>query len=677
MSKLVIESFINTSFIQATDKVQETATIQGIAASPRISRNGNLYLPEELERADGVTVPLKYEHMPDVIVGKVTYEYDKDMMQLKYRGIVTDESTIKALKDIKHFVSIGADVGRQESICDSKNCFSVPRDLTFEELSLVKTAGIPEATLDLVESYKIKEEPLHKCAGSECRLNKIEQNTANLATLISKVDEKLNMPSNGNAKVTEATITTKVDNVEDINNVPTKSEITCPAGQKDDGNGKCVPVEPAADAPKPEEGCNCEKAGQVVQREVANMKFEDAEKLGVNADWMRTTIEKAIKDKTSEMLEYEKKHNEVHPDSTEAKNAKAELERLGGKQASVSTTKEGNFEEKDMTLLANEMVKALESGSNFKFGIDMSPMWVKENTKVQEAVTWTNSQSNVTSFGGIVALPNGKYAKSIRDLVNFKQIPKGSDTAKFMKGTVPNNQTITEGSAITPAGRTVTTISVTADTVKGDGESIKYADIEDTPAEVMSYLAQTAKIESLEQEATLVFDTTQAAATPNLWIRGDTGATITDDDTASMTFDPKGISVGLQNLEDSQYDVSFGSPYCMMHPKQTRELREDGDLIRWVQQGDASITRTGNLTHLYGCELRSSTALTTVTAQTTNALQAVMGIKGHTFALASKRDLKISIGERTDYADHFWNWSVRKGATAFDVASFIRISTTA
>lgn len=669
MPNLVIESFINTDFIEKNG-VTESATIQGIALAPRISRNGNLYLPSEMERADGLTVPLKYEHQPDTKVGSITYEYDKDMMQLKYRGTVTDQATINELKKIQHFVSIGADVNRTENICDDKNCFSVPRGLQFEELSLVKTAGVPETTLDLVESFRIKEETKHECTKEGCQIKQMKENIADLTTLISKVNEKLDMSSD---KTEETKITLTADKVEDVaQQTPQKTEVECPAGQKDDGTGKCVPVE----SDQKSEGCGCEKAESKPNAK-PEMEFSN-EGLGINKDWMRTTIEKAIADKTAEMLEYEKKNRELHPDSTERKTAEKQIKdaSVGGKQATVSTTAEGKFEEQDMSELATEMVKALESGSNFKFNVDMSPTWVKENTKVTEAVTWTNSQSNVSTVGGIVVLPNGKYGKSIRDLVNFKPIPKGSDTVKFMKGTIPNNQTITEGSQITPAGRTVTTLSVTADTVKGDGESIKYADVEDTPADVMSYMAQTAKIESLEQEATLVFDTTAGAATPNLWIRGDTGATITDDDTASVAFDPKGISVGLENLETSQYDTSFGNVYCMMHPKQLRELREDGDLIRWVQQGDASITRTGNLTHLYGVELRSTTAIKEETAQTVNAYQAVMGIKGHTFALGSKRELKISIGERTDYADHFWNWSVRKGALAFDVASFIRISTT-
>jgi len=64
MIKLIVES---------VSEVSETAKITGIALVPRISRNGNLYTKSEMEKADGVTVPLNWEHDSSKIIGSVTF----------------------------------------------------------------------------------------------------------------------------------------------------------------------------------------------------------------------------------------------------------------------------------------------------------------------------------------------------------------------------------------------------------------------------------------------------------------------------------------------------------------------------------------------------------------------------------------------------------------------------
>ena len=101
-----------------------------------------------------------------------------------------------------------------------------------------------------------------------------------------------------------------------------------------------------------------------------------------------------------------------------------------------------------------------------------------------------------------------------------------------------------------------------------------------------------------------------------------------------------------------------------MHPKQLRELRTDADISRFVQQGDANITKTGRLTHLYGVELIPSTAVSA-----TSNYHAVGGIKGHTIILASKRELMIDMRKIPRESAYDWMWTQRKNATVFDEAS--------
>ena len=62
--------------IQAYSSVNESAKVRGVALIPRISRNNNLYTKQELERFNGVTVPLNWEHDPSNVIGTVTFHYN-------------------------------------------------------------------------------------------------------------------------------------------------------------------------------------------------------------------------------------------------------------------------------------------------------------------------------------------------------------------------------------------------------------------------------------------------------------------------------------------------------------------------------------------------------------------------------------------------------------------------
>ena len=81
---------------------KEGKRLQGILAIPRISRNGNLYLPEELARADNKTIPVLWNHQGSPrdagqpisqsdIIGTMRLSWDPDLMQLKYEAEVDRE----------------------------------------------------------------------------------------------------------------------------------------------------------------------------------------------------------------------------------------------------------------------------------------------------------------------------------------------------------------------------------------------------------------------------------------------------------------------------------------------------------------------------------------------------------------------------------------------------------
>lgn len=453
----------------------------------------------------------------------------------------------------------------------------------------------------------------------------------------------------------------------------------CPEGQKDDGSGKCVAKEADMAA-----GVSQEKPSE---NPCGDGKILDGSGKCVPAP-NTETVNMANMDEISARLKEQKQMiDELKSrinNQTQLQELDAQIKSQEANKYSVSriSTAQGlNFERKDIEHIAREGLASLKKYGHYSFEIDLDPKWVSETlnrkkvNSVQEAISFSGTQDlTMAANPDVFVLPGGKYLKSIRDLVKFQEIPKGYDTAKWYKGSIPNNGTITEGSTTSASTHTVTTVTLTADTVTGVAQTIKGADIEDLPGPLFDYLAQTARAEVLESEATLVFTTAAAAATPGLWINANTGATITHTDIASMTQTPTSVAVALQHYETQGYDTSFGNIYYALHPKAMRELRTSTLLTTLVQQGDANITKTGRLTHLYGVELIPTTALDSDDNTTNDVYNNVFGIKGHTFALGSKRELTIDLQKTPNSSSYDWTWSQRKNATTFDATSFVRSS---
>lgn len=146
-----------TSFSKLTE-----SKIEGIAAIPRVSRNGRFYPPESLAALDGKIVPILWAHQgtpmkvgdqipQDKIIGQATVHWDSFMQQLKYEGKVEEQysSILKQYPELG--VSIGAHYRNNHFCVKGGSCYDMATDLIFEEISLTPAAGMPETTVKLVE----------------------------------------------------------------------------------------------------------------------------------------------------------------------------------------------------------------------------------------------------------------------------------------------------------------------------------------------------------------------------------------------------------------------------------------------------------------------------------------------------------------------------------------------
>jgi hypothetical protein len=125
--------------------------ISGVAIAAGLSRNLNLYTPQELEAfaSQLVNAPMYIEHVavPNAI-GKVTKAFfDSASRCLMYEAEVYDEAIAEKIrKGLIQHVSVGADYDALD-VVDAK----VPHGLHNAELSLVAVPGIPEANIQVLE----------------------------------------------------------------------------------------------------------------------------------------------------------------------------------------------------------------------------------------------------------------------------------------------------------------------------------------------------------------------------------------------------------------------------------------------------------------------------------------------------------------------------------------------
>jgi hypothetical protein len=140
--------------IQAYSSVNESAKIRGVALIPRISRNNNLYTKQELERFNGVTVPLNWEHDPSNVIGTVTFHYNPSQETVYYEGIITNEAAANVARNKLLFTSIEATPTEVQEICNgNSDCFAMPFGLHPEGLALTETPGVPETSVKVIEKY--------------------------------------------------------------------------------------------------------------------------------------------------------------------------------------------------------------------------------------------------------------------------------------------------------------------------------------------------------------------------------------------------------------------------------------------------------------------------------------------------------------------------------------------
>jgi len=143
--------FMSPFSIVKESLVEKPLKIKGVAMTAGMSRNLNIYTPEELRSFASKLVgsPVYLEHVSAMTaVGKVTNAiWDPQLEVLSYQAEIHDEETTEKIRRglIQH-VSVAADY-ESIDVVDGK----IPHGLHNAELSLVAVPGNPEANVQVME----------------------------------------------------------------------------------------------------------------------------------------------------------------------------------------------------------------------------------------------------------------------------------------------------------------------------------------------------------------------------------------------------------------------------------------------------------------------------------------------------------------------------------------------
>jgi len=208
--------------------VDKPLKIRGVALTAGISRNLNIYMPEELQNFASKLAgsPVYLEHVSAFdAVGKVTKaDWNPDSKTLSYEAeIYDDETAEKIRKGLIQHVSIGADYERID-ILDGK----VPHGLHNAELSLVAVPGIPETNVHIVERLNVEK-------GSEPKPS-LQDLMKLVEERFAQVNKRLDEIAKPKPQLAEAEWDTEY-----INNLPDEAFAYIESGGSKDEQGKTVP----------------------------------------------------------------------------------------------------------------------------------------------------------------------------------------------------------------------------------------------------------------------------------------------------------------------------------------------------------------------------------------------------------------------------------------------------
>jgi len=665
--------------------------IAGIALMPRQSRNGVFYDTEELKKFDGKQVPLRVEHDKDTHIGQVTFSFDEEKSQVKYEATVFDSEWQRILSNEQYQVSIGASVLEQRELCDSmrKKCLNAPVLNEILELSVVRTPGIPESTLSVIESHNaqyikvLNEQDVPSSFGGFLDPTRLKQE---ISDSVKQKNPDLE-PEEIDRKSTELLGSLEVAFMRLVA-PPPQLQPTAPEPQEPIADD----ITSNKDNYRKKDMTTTEHSEKNVEEKV-KVTIETDGEVEVGKAEAKTEVapetEAPAKEEVAKEDVSEKVAERIEKSNTETLKAVIEtVKENWNPKSEVAESTDSGYVEEAFTEEQGQafMDKLFETGYNKlvleKEGWIESHSFQKQsgNGEVQEAVSTSGTIPGVKEASNISILIGSKTAVPIRQYCQFVAVPTVQNTARFYRITVPDAGAITESPTtdITAVTHTLTAVDVTC-SIRGWRQVVEKANLEDYPASFLNAIRETARLEAIRDEHKLILQDLAGTdhdfggvSTAPYHIGGSDGAatTTTTEEDADGEFDEDGLTFSKRYLEELGQDTSPGNLIAFISPRAFESLISSSGLSEYTQIGNAGITRLGQMERLYGIDIVVTNELLSQNSADRN----LVCVKGKSWGLASQRKMEIEF--QKNIAGQYWDivWTHRIGVDILDPNTYVIVS---
>jgi N4-gp56 family major capsid protein len=582
-SRIIFENFVT----------REGKKIRGVAAYAGLSRNKNLYLPEELQRADGKKVPIFWEHDYSRQIGEATLRWNPDQQVLEFEGELFDGA-------FAPYVSIGADYSSEVWF----EGYRVPRNLDFVELSLTQNPGLPLTSAQIVEHLTVTQ-------------------TAEEAGVAPQSPEsadqgggKIEAPDSAASKP----ILEREWSTEYINNLPDEAfAVILPGGHKDE-TGRTTP-----------------RSLRKLPHHNHLVKDPDDDST-VDLPHLRNALARLPQtDLPPEYRERAERHLRAHAKRLGVGAAAEEkMEEVSMEQAKEAKT-EARESVKPRVPTTEETPSIVESKPDPK---ERYARILESLNRVKEAITSQQAADAISQIWkpDMIILPAGLAAK-LRKHTEVVEIPRGADRVHFTRITTPTFAPLTEGQAPSDASQTIDKIAVVP-VERGAKQSISYTVLESAKPDVIEAVERSLQQAALLDEDAMILSTLDNTADIATIYGGD--ATAEGEVDPSDRFTPDLIPKALKLLQENGYSAEPGDNVLVISPKQYHDLVTNPTIVAAMQFGKLGGLEQGVVGTLYGVDIVVSSKVPTGTgANGTTTYHAFLFRKQEAVGLGISRDLLI------------------------------------
>ena len=637
--------------------------VHGTLAIPRVAlphkdpnHRRKIYLPEELARGDGQTLPIYWWHTGYKFdpqtggladrgnpLGEMNLTWHPETERLDYEGRISQEAVNRIKKESKGR-PVYASMGISHTTPDTYEDYDIPRNIKFFEGSLTLDPGIPEAVASFESVNMIDSEPeitatpnTGSSPGNEVIVTENKK--------LTKEDEK--------KQTTETKDDAKTDtNAVDKAVVQTTDKVKTPVVQTQ------VPVvEPKVDVdkvlPTTVGGANADVRGQVEYGE-----------LKASLEALKGQVRKSAPG-------YDHTTESGHDEGECSECLKAKISTLeGAVPAPVPTGASSDVTEDSLqkaiealTKWGSDPIRPIGLSVVIPRTFDLPPLgrvgskeYMQERIKAVESIvdkynasteavtsiktSTSGAGKGVTAVSPAVVVPNDLIA-NLRDTVQVRVAIPGTDRVRFQTLKVPAAGALTESTEPSTTTPALTTVDATP-TPRGAQVDVSFEGAQKIVGPITDAVVTALRMSALEDEDDRILaelDAVTLDATNQIF--GDGVVTDNASITAAMVMDPDRIAEALERVKADGYNPD--NYVCVVDPVQFTDLIKNSDIRAAEQFGGSQPIQAGIIPSLYGVEVRTSTNVKTDTsaASLANIRSAYIYKKGVSVGLGVSRESVI------------------------------------